>query len=96
MNRAAHQHGVLESFILRHSSPKILTKLPPQLFAAYRFYLWYSMFSGHHTSNQETENANPTTNCQIVKHLTQKSKSAFQIKPTIPNHRLPNHRSPNN
>jgi hypothetical protein len=44
MNHAAHQHGVLESFIVRHSSPKILTKPPPAFFAAYRFYFGYLVF----------------------------------------------------
>jgi hypothetical protein len=39
MNRAAHQHGVLESFILRHSSPKILKSRLPAFLLLIGFYI---------------------------------------------------------
>jgi len=62
MNRATNQHGVLESFILRHSSPKILTKPPARIFAAYRFLFMICHVLGKHwttkklqiTTNQQT------------------------------------------
>ena len=83
MNRAAHQHGVLESFILRHSYPKILTKLPARIFAAYRFLFMICHVFGEALDQQETENTNPITIYHKHIHYTQKSKWSFPIKSTI-------------
>ncbi|MFZ1581170.1 MAG: hypothetical protein WAT26_08525 [Saprospiraceae bacterium] len=64
MNLAAHQHGVLESFILRHSSPKILTKPPARIFAAYRFlFMICHVLGTHHWTNKKLQ---ITTNQQTT------------------------------
>ena len=71
MNRAAHQHGVLESFILRHSSPKILTKPPARIFAAYRFLFMICHVLGTPLDQQITTNQQTTKNL----HTTPQNQS---------------------
>jgi len=78
MNRAAHQHGVLESFILRHSSPKILTKPPARIFAAYRFLFMICHVLGAPLDQQKSLNSYTTLNYQSI--------VSPKIKVTIPNH----------
>ncbi len=83
MNRAAHQHGVLESFILRHSSPKILTKPPARIFAAYRFLFMICHVLETPLDQQETSNKYQSTNYQKLAHDTPKSKLPFLIKSAL-------------
>jgi hypothetical protein len=83
MNLAAHQHGVLESFILRHSSPKILTKPPAPFFAAYRFLFMICHVFGEALDQQETSNNYQSTNYQKLAHDTPKTKLPFQIKSAL-------------